>query len=166
MPIHVLLLGIGIFVAAVCTQILVWNIRRISRPMTVLPVLLIVFPTVGIGLLVIFDLMLWIDAFATLILLCLLSSAYIQSYPIFQEDIPSFRIMLFVRDFGTAPFSEQVIIDRLDTDDLFVDKLQDLIDDGLIVRTSEGLILTRSGQLLVIFFSTYRRWLGLNYGVG
>ena len=94
MPVHVLWLGIGVFLGAVCIQILVWNVRRILGPMKVQALLLIVFPTVGIGLLVAFNLMLWVDAIAILIFLFLLSSAYIQSYPAFQEDIPSFRIML------------------------------------------------------------------------
>ena len=59
-----------------------------------------------------------------------------------------------------------MIIERLADAKLFVNKIEDLVDEGLVVKIGNQWVLTMAGRLLVGFFSAYRRWLGLEAGGG
>jgi len=166
MPAHVLILGIGVFLGALFIQILVWNVFEILRPIKILALIFIILPVVVFILLIALNYVNWVEVIAALLLHLFLSSAYIQSYPLFQEDIPSFRIVLYIRDYEYRSLTTQKIVNQLATDDLFSNKLQNLIDDGLVAREGKELFLTRLGHLLVWCFSRYRSWLGLDIGRG
>ena len=59
-----------------------------------------------------------------------------------------------------------IIVETLARDELFSAKLQDLVDDGLVSRVGQDLTLTKTGNLLSLFFTGYRSWLGLERGHG
>ena len=166
MPLHVVSVGIGVFVGAVIVQSLVWNLYRIDRPIQILGILFFLLPTIGFVALTIWGILSPIESTTALIFHLLMASAYVQSYPALQEDIPSFRILLLIRESGGGPVAERIITDRLADTSLFVNKIEDLVDEGLVVRKENQWVLTRAGRLLVRFFSAYRRWLGLEAGSG
>ena len=166
MPVHVVWLRIEVLLGAVCIQILVWNVFRVLRPIKILVLVFIILPIAVFILLIALNHIHWVEIIAALLLHLLLSSAYIQSYPVFQEDIPSFRIVLYIRDYEYRSLTTQKIVNQLATDDLFSNKLQNMIDDGLVAREGKELFLTRSGHFLVWCFSRYRSWLGLDVGRG
>lgn len=134
--------------------------------MLILLALFFFFPLTGFAILWGLSIGPGIEIISSLLIYLLLASAYVQTYPAFQEDIPSFKILLSLKSSTSGALSEKQIVDMLADDDLLTDKIQDLVDDGLVSRTDNHLKVTRTGQLLSFFFLSYRSWLGLESGNG
>ncbi len=166
MPAHVVFLGLGTFIGLVFCQILVWNIFEIKRPIRTLTFLFFLLPIVGFVGLTIGNVIAPIEVLAALILHLLLSSAYVQNYPSFEEDIPYFRILLLIFESRDKASCEHTFIDCLATPQLLNNKFKGLVNGELIVRNGGQDCLTRAGHFLVGFFSAYRKWLGLEMGNG
>ena len=166
MSIFELLTGLGLFVTMVIFQIMIWWFYRIERVLLAMLVLFFCIPLVGFCVLVVLEVASGLDLFSSLLIHLLLSSAYIQTYPVFQEDIPSFKIVLLLRENVSNGVSKQIIVETLARDELFSAKLQDLVDDGLVSRVGHELTLTKTGNLLSLLFTRYRSWLGLESGHG
>ena len=112
------------------------------------------------------DVLCWEETIAAMVLQFLLSASYVQSYPAFQEEIPSFRILLLIQELEDRPVSKEIITRKLASASLFQDKINDLIDEGLLISENGNLYLTKGSRLLVLLFSAYRKWLGLDTGKG
>ncbi len=166
MSIFELLTGLGLFFTMAIFQIVIWWVYRIERALLVMLVLFFGIPVVGSCVLVVLEVASGLDLFSSLLIHLLLSSAYIQTYPVFQEDIPSFKIVLLLKENASNGVLQQIIVETLARDELFSAKLQDLVDDGLVSRVGQDLTLTKTGNLLSLFFTGYRSWLGLERGHG
>jgi hypothetical protein len=96
-----------------------------------------------------------------------LSCAYIQTYPAVQARSPTLRMLLIVRDSmpeGAAPAD---ILARLDQRAMLADRIQDLVEGGLLREPAPGkLELGPCGLALILPFSALRRALGLGRGKG
>jgi hypothetical protein len=103
---------------------------------------------------------------AVSLLAYLCSAVYIQSYPAFQEDIPSFRILALIRGAGDRGIEEEEVIGALEGTSLFTSKASDLIDEGMIRIEPNQVILTPSGEKVTHLFSYLRKWLGIKDGDG
>lgn len=95
-----------------------------------------------------------------------LSSAYIMSYPLFQADCPSLKIILAVNCYMPEGLTEESINKLFSQDALLYDRMEDLVNDGLILSKNGSWVMSYKGRLLSLGFFIYRRLLGLPPGEG
>jgi len=171
----ILLFGTCSFAVALILHILVWRIIRPLKHLVWLGVIFIILP------LFIYILLSYLShtltglskyftspfsiAFSLLWHLSL-SSAYIMSYPLFQADCPSLKIIMAVSASMPEGMTLESINNFFSEDILLYDRLDDLVDDGLILVKNDKCEISLKGRLLSIFFSIYRRSLGLPLGEG
>ena len=103
---------------------------------------------------------------ATGFFLLSIGAAYIQTWPAIQNDIPTFRILRLTHERRETTRTYRKIVDMLLADGLINDKVEGLVDDGLITCSAEGVEVKKSGLVLSKISSLYRRWLGEPQGLG
>ena len=108
----------------------------------------------------------WVEGISSGALYLAMAAAYVQSYPAFQADIPTFKILLLINEEAGKALSTEKILSKLALGNLFGDKLDDLIQEGLVAEKEGKLFLGQGGVLLVRIFSRYRQILGLQTGTG
>ena len=161
-----LVLGLAAFFLAVVAQIVVWNLFIVRRPLRTLVFIFLSVPALVVALGLV-DLELDLAQLTASVLLAYFcSTAYVFTYPAFQEDIPSFRILLIVRASENQGIDEPNILGSLANSALFSGKADDMIDDGMIEFGSDRIQLTSLGALIARSFSLLRKWLGLTDGDG
>ena len=156
----------GIFLLALFAQLLLWNCFKIKQQMKLLFIIFFPCPLVALCVGYGFSILSLKEVFMSGAFHCLISSAYIQSYPLFCRVIPSFRILMFVEKSTNVPVTSELIVDHVLRDDLVDSLVEDLIADKLIVQERNQVYLTRGGKLLQSIFTRYRRWLNLQTGEG
>ena len=119
-----------------------------------------------------------LNTFLILLLNLLLSAAYIMSYPPIQAGCPSLKIILAVNNSRAEGMTEDDIHRIFSEDILVSERLEDLVNDGLIFvkRDSTGddlvslknetIVLSRQGYVIAHLFASYRRILNLPFGKG
>ena len=107
-----------------------------------------------------------VELFAVALLHAALSCAYIQVYPASQAQSPSFKILLFVGKAMPAGLAELEIQAQFKPAELLEERIQDLIDAGLVREENGFLELTPSGRVMIFPFVVFRAALGLSAGAG
>lgn len=174
----------GLFLFSFAVHILVWRIIRPDKQMLWLTIVFILFPILGCLAFQIFGAgssgigTNWLSSFLILLLTILLSAAYIMSYPPIQAGCPSLKIILSVNDSGPEGMTEESIHRVFSEDILVSERLEDLVNDGLIFvkhtpsnhdlvsLKNDTLVISRQGYLIARMFASYRKILDLPFGKG
>lgn len=166
MPVSLLLWGIAAFVATLGTHIVVWQLLHPRREMLWLFILFLLMPVIAASFAVTSGLAGVPEVLAIWLMHAALSAAYIQTYPAFREEIPSFRILLAISAAGERGMTQEEVLSLFEKSSLFADKMMDLNNDGLLREVDGRLRLTRAGRVIALTFHRYRRLLGLESGLG
>lgn len=146
------------FVFAFILQLLV---LRIFNPKKVIHSLFFIFFVIVPLLIILYT----VFNFKILLLYYLIAAAYIQTFPAIQADSPSLKIIDLIGNSKDGLKKEEIINAFLE-ESLREERLRDLINEGLIVKKNEELILTKKGKFLAKTFILYRKILGLKRGAG
>jgi hypothetical protein len=166
-----MVLGGSIFLCIFILHVAMWRVFSIKREIFTLLVLFILFPLIAF----VVNLFLGVFDFSENLLIALfyysISLAYIQTFPAIKENIPSFKIMLYVHSRSldqqkNSKISAKQIEDALNDESLMTTKIQELKGDGLMVLDKDGFSLTIPGKYLALIFYRYRALLGLKEGRG
>lgn len=106
------------------------------------------------------------DLLAIALLHIAISCAYIQVYPASQADSPSFKILLLIQKSIPNGITEREIQAVFLSQKLLDDRIQDLIDSGLIQEKASTLELTSKGKTFLFPFVFLRKILGYAKGEG
>ncbi len=166
MPVSILLWAFIAFAATLAVHVAIWRLCRVRREMLWVFVLFLLLPILVTGLVMAFGYTGTLDALAVWLIHAALSVAYVQTYPAFREEIPSFRILLAISAAGKRSMTQQEVLSLFEKSSLFADKMTDLNNDGLLREDDGQLRLTRAGRLIALAFYRYRRLLGLESGLG
>jgi len=171
----ILLLGSGTFMTAVVIHIMIW---RAIRPVKQLFYLGIIFILIPSSIYILFFSLSQTSACSGKYLVSpfsmafgflwhfTLSSVYIASYPLFQAECPSLKIILAVSSSMPGGMTAEAI-DRLFSEKVLLDdRLKDLFDERFIFQKNGKYIISRKGRVVSVFFLIYRRLLGLPLGEG
>lgn len=97
---------------------------------------------------------------------CCIAGAYILTYPAIQAWSPSLYIVYLIRNSGKT-LSRAEIAERISAESLINERIQDLLDEGLLRSESNGTVyLSAKGNALALFFIKFRQLLGLGEGGG
>ena len=167
MPTAIVLEGLGYFLFAFLIHICLWRTVKIKKEIFWLFFIFLFLPlTVALAR---FSLgFLNFPGFASAELLSLaLALAYMQTYPTFRKDIPTFRILLLIHDSkGRGLSMEEVLGAVHDDSELFFEKIDELENDKLVTKSEGYLTLSPAGRLMARVFIVYRRLLGFETGPG
>jgi drug/metabolite transporter superfamily protein YnfA len=181
---NIIFAGAGLFLISFAVHILVWRLIRPGKQMLWLTIVFIFLPIFGWVALRVFGAGLsgigtdWLSGSLILLLTILLSAAYIMSYPPIQAGCPSLKIILAVNDAGPAGLTEECIHRVFSEDILVSERLEDLVNDGLIFvkeapsghdlvsLKNDTLVISRQGYLIARMFASYRKILDLPFGKG
>ncbi len=151
--------GILAFFCCLLIQIIIWRFFLIKKEIITLGSIFFVSPLFIYLLVFMLNKASVIDLLMIALLQALLSSAYLQTYPALREDIPSIKLLFFIKE--NPNLSRKNIIDFFSKNSsLIKSKNKDLISDGLI-KEGNSMQLTLSGKVLAKFFVTYRKFLGV-----
>lgn len=103
---------------------------------------------------------------AVMLLYAALSCAYIQTYPAVEAVSPSLGILLLLGRAMPQGLTQEQILRRLDANQLFDDRIQDLVTAGLMKRSESLLEPTLFACAIVFVFLLFRKILGLPVGEG
>ena len=162
----ILSLGTYSFFASLIIHILIWRLIRPSKHLVWLGIIFIILP---LAIYLTFPFFVDISALATVFAFLwhtALSSAYIISYPLFQADCPSLKIILAIYSYMPKGLTEESINKLFSQDILLYGRIEDLVNDGLIVSKNGAWVMSYKGRLLSLVFFIYRRLLGLPPGEG
>lgn len=166
MPASILWWALTAFAATLAIHVVIWRLCKVRREMLWVFLLFLILPIVVIGFAVAFGYAGMLDALAVWLAHVALSAAYVQTYPAFREEIPSFRILLAISAAGERGMTQEEVLSLFEKSSLFADKMMDLNNDGLLREVDGRLRLTRAGRLIALAFYRYRRLLGLESGLG
>lgn len=94
------------------------------------------------------------------LLLFLICSAWVASYPAVAAASPSLLIVLALRRRPGGLTAEE-LLEAISLKSNSLKRIDDALKDGLVRRKGERLELTRLGRALFLFFKLYRRAIGL-----
>ena len=162
---ELLVFGVSSFSIVFMTQASVWRVKRVRHEIQWLFYIYLVFPSlVAVAAAFNFDDSL-IDLTLIYLIHCSLALVLIFTYPAFKGDIPSVRILKFVRD--NQGLTKQQIIEGLRTNPAFGSrKMDELISEGLLNVCADSLSLSNKAKFIATFFLWYRRLLGLSDETG
>ncbi len=169
----VLFWGISVFIAVLAVHLIIWRIgvpRRQGRtlflilvgvPMVVLPVLAwaqekgvpVWFAPQGI----------W-DFVHILLLACMLSIAYVASYPALQADSPSLVMVMAIDRAEPEGVDKEYFRKKMNDEILIIPRIQDLLVDQMAVLEGDRYRLTPKGRRIAQFFSFYRYLVNMHKG--
>ena len=162
----ILSLGAYSFFASLIIHILIWRLIRPIRHLMWLAAIFIILPSAVYIFLFFSHYFSKFDIVFTFLLHIALSSAYIMSYPLFQADCSSLKIILAISSYMPEGLTEEAINKLFSQDILLYDRMEDLVNDGLILSKNGSWVMSYKGRLLSLAFFIYRRLLGLPPGEG
>jgi hypothetical protein len=166
MSIYPIISGLALFAMIFGVHIACWRARVVRREMLWLLLLFIVLPAAVAGALIVDGSIYGPDILAAGMICLACSVVYVQTYTAIKEDIPSFRILLYLDACGDRGANEREVLEQLMSDTLFSDKIANLVDDSLIAVDNNTYRLKPAGRFLARTFLVYRRMLGLTLGAG
>jgi len=163
--------GIAFFVVVLIAHIFLWRLLKPESEITALVIMFIFVPIVlFMGIFFVLGSRInWqtIDFIASLILYYSLSFAYIQTYPVINCEIPSFKILRIINKSMPAGASYEDIERNFDSEELLKSRTDLLVMDGLIINTQmNGMKLSLKGKILANIFLVLRKIYGLDIGEG
>ena len=165
MTFTVLAYGIGLFIAALTTHVLLWNLFCIRKEVLWLVIVFMVIPVMIVATLCAAGCLDITTATAVGLLHTALAAVYVQTYPALREDIPSIRILMLVHE-NNGGLTRHDLVARLARDKLFETKILDLENDSFLRVMDGRMTLTTAGAVLAATFHFYRRLLGCDAGKG
>tara|TARA_B100000315_G_C14439903_1_gene524218 strand:+ start:495 stop:905 length:411 start_codon:yes stop_codon:yes gene_type:complete len=95
-----------------------------------------------------------------------MSLAFIQTYPVLRIEIPTFKILLLLKEANSKGLTKLELSEQISESEMFRDRVMDLSNDDLI-SYNDGIIgLKPLGRFLAQIFYHYRRLLGFSPGGG
>lgn len=165
MTFTVLAYGIGLFIAALTTHVLLWNLFCIRKEVLWLIIVFMVIPFMILVTLCAAGCLDITLVTAVGLLHMALAAVYVQTYPALREDIPSIRILMLVHE-NYGGLTRHDLVAQLARHKLFETKILDLENDSF-VRVMDGrMTLTTAGAALAATFNFYRRLLRCDVGKG
>ena len=167
----VLVLGLSIFCIAFSIHLVLWKIRI---PQYHIKALLQIFLGTLLAALAVLALnahlyflltdLLIVDHPALYFHIALLFVAlmlfYIVTYTALEVDSPSLIILCNIKKAGAQGLPKEKILESMTNDTLVMPRLNDLLRDGLAVKTQDRYQITDKGKFVRIFI-LYRRLLGI-----
>lgn len=89
-----------------------------------------------------------------------ISVCYIISYPAVEVDSPTLLIIKAVSEKGCLGLDKSELESRMKDDILVLPRINDMLQDGMIIREGEGYKLTRKGSAIARIFLFYRSIIG------
>jgi hypothetical protein len=179
MDVLVILYGFVLFVFCFFIHVMIWRMRHPKHQALTLAIIFFVIPLVcNIVVLNGFDnngqpaiiTHLFSLEVGDLLLICLLhfalSVAYIFSYPAAQAGCPTFIILATIRSSMPRGVTKDEILTYFSEQQLFGSRIEDLVDESLVVSEGEWLEITKKGRWILSTFSTLRKAFGLPVGRG
>ena len=160
--------GVFLFILIFLIHLFIWHFFAVKKEILILFSIFIGIPLIPFIFLLSLELTEPLRATAAGAIYFSLAIAYMQTYPLLREVIPSFRILLLIHQQGARGMGEAEIVGVFKEDErFFLKKIQELEKDSLIRVNKQGYLrLSLSGGLLAAFFIFYRRLLGLKWGQG
>jgi len=165
MTFTVLACGIGLFIAALTTHVLLWNLFCIRKEVLWLIIVFMVIPLIILITLCATGCLDITVATAAGLLHMALAAVYVQTYPALREDIPSIRILMLVHE-NYGGMTRHELVAQLARHKLFETKILDLENDSFIRVMDGRMTLTTAGTVLAATFYFYRRLLRCDAGKG
>jgi hypothetical protein len=169
--------GLLFFLVFLFCHVLLW---RLKRPRRQIPALFIIF-----YILPLFCLLLYCGithffeplralafhyTFSEWLLLaifhCVLSSAYILTYPAAQAVSPSLKLALLIKQSMPQGATAEELAAYFTADELLDKRIEDVFDEEFVRERAGVLELTGKGRFIVSIFIFIRRMLGLPIGKG
>ena len=95
-----------------------------------------------------------------------ISLAFIQTYPVLKIEIPTFKILSLLKNAKNTGLTKSNLKELMFEDELYINRLVDLKNDGFISQNGDIVSLKPSGKILAEIFIYYRRLLGFSTGRG
>lgn len=165
---YILIAGIVLCFSCFILHVVVWRVRK---PVHDVKMLIYIFLLLPFAIVSVFSINYpqWFqveEIFLVIFLHYCLSLAYIASYPAAQAHSPSLDIMLKVSRSSNREISASELADTWRSRNVLIDRVDDLLTGGLIVRRGEIYSLTRTGEAMLAMYRLYRRFLGISFGKG
>ncbi len=157
--------GLLFFIFILFGHILIWRKYKPKSEISALSFIFILLPFfVLIGL---YFFISFVDLLALSILYYALAGVYIQTFPAFNCEIPSFKILRIIKSSMPEGVSLANIMNEFDSDELINSRTELLEKDKLVIKNkNSGYALTVKGKLLADFFILFRKIYGLPIGLG
>lgn len=162
MNIKIIIVSLIVFIMSLLLHVLVWRLKKPVNDLAALFFFLFLIPTTGMisaAAINIAPLDFGSELCASILLENALAAAYVLTYPAFQADSPSLRIILFLSNARSGMTAEDIKIE-LTRRNLFDARLDDLQKSGLARQNTGKFSLTYWGTALAFSFSAYRKILG------
>jgi len=153
------------FVIALLTQIVLWHIHPIKQEMRWLFLLMLLMPLLPLAIISHYLQLNGTEIIAAVLIWLSLAVSYIQTYPALKEDIPTFKLLLFIASQQQGVTTDDIMT-YISQQNLVKRKLDELHNDSLLIEQRGRLYLSPTGRLLASCFALYRRLLGLKMGDG
>jgi hypothetical protein len=166
--------GVGLFMAAFVIHVAWWRLGRPRRSGQTLIVLMVA--VIGITWLVVFASALFWPAAAhllpgnliafvhALVVALAIAAAYVMTYPAIEVESPILVLIDTIAKGGRAGVEFKELRHRLDNDALVAPRIQDLLDEGLLVLDDGRYRPTAKGVALARMFAGWRRIIGAGEG--
>ena len=164
------------FLAIMSIHVFVWRVFKPKRQITALFLVFAALPAVIIALLFVASLngsnFALIAPFEpegwamTFVLQMALSSAYVLTYPAIQAGSPSLVILLILGASEGKKASYEFLSEFFNEEKLFLPRLKDLVESGLVYKDAGVLRATTRGRVMIVPFMALRKILGLSAGRG
>lgn len=167
MPAAVLLEGLGYFLSVFFIHLLIWRVVRVKKEILYLVLIFLCLPLAALGARFFLGFLKFPEFLAVALVHLSLALAYMQTYPTFRRDIPTFRILLLIhenKDRGTG--MEEILSAVHEESGLFFEKIDELENDALVAKNGDTLTLRPAGKILALVFIAYRWLLGFPAGAG
>ena len=167
MPVTVIAEGTALFVLCLVFHVLAWRTLRVKKEILFLFLIFLAAPLCFFVWACLTGRLGFWEAAAAWEIDAAFSVVYLQAYPAFKRDIPTFQILMLVRDSGPQGMSlEEIMRKTRDEQIHFIQKIEEMHRDGLTARDGSKVRLTAAGIWLAELFIAYRCLLGLPVGSG
>lgn len=166
-----LIMGLGLFAGMLIAHVLIWRLFRPRSEIIALGVMFILAPGVfflaGIAFVPGMASVAVVELVAAVVLYYALASAYIQTYPGFNCEIPTFKILRVIAASIPRGASYEEIAGNFNAAELQGTRVELLSRDGLVKFAPDGRPeLGLAGRVLADLFIVFRKMYGLGTGKG
>ena len=162
--------GVGLFAVALLLHIMVWRIHVPSRQAGALIAVNLVVAILGFGALYASrskgielsgaKLLLAIEVFGSL------AAIYLILFSAVEANSPTLTILNLIHANGSQGISDERLRLEMSQYSFVPSRINQLLQDGMVIETSDGLRLRSRGRLLISFILFYRSLLNRNFAGG
>lgn len=166
----VILIAFVFFLSSMLLHVIIWRFFKPRRLVRALFIVLLFIPALAVFSIIFFLSnalgLLTSDWLGVLLMHLVLTSAYIISYPAIQAKCPSLTMLLLIEDSAGHGSTVEDISLAFSDESLREARLNDLVDDSMIVCRGDEYYMTLKGGLHLWPLIILRRLLGLPTGKG